>query len=140
MRWRRWGRRSQHVYWCSVSDGADIGSDLFALGFEEFAFSPSGIRIREGVEYRVIAFLQERACALVALQITIAVLFAPDVGTGGHVVGILIIAQKLHASATRCRKNMQNGDRFVAVAPHRPTGLMGFIFSFGVDSCRIYKK
>lgn len=39
-----------------------------------------------------LRFLQERARALVALQITITVLFAPNVGTGGHVVGILRIA------------------------------------------------
>lgn len=110
------------------------------LCLEELAFSPTEIRISEGVEDRVLAFLQERARALVALLVGVAMLFGLHFWSSGHVVVILIIAQKLHASATRCRKNMQNGDKFVAVAPHRPTGLMGFIFSFGVASCRIYKK
>lgn len=68
------------MYWCPVFDGGDVCFDLGMLRFEE------------------------RARALVAIDVTIAVLLLPHSGTGGHVVGIIKIGHIPDASDSRLVK------------------------------------
>lgn len=94
-------KRSQYTYGCAVSDGTDIGLDFLVLSFEEFAFSPAEIRIRERVEDGVFAFLEECAGALVAFLIGVAVLFGLHSWACGHIVIVIKIGHIPDASESR---------------------------------------
>lgn len=59
------------------------------LGLEELTFSPAEIRIREGVEDRVLAFLEERSGALVAFLVGVAMLLGLHLWAGGHIVIVI---------------------------------------------------
>lgn len=71
------------------------------LGLEELAFSPAEIRIRERVDDRIFAFLEECAGALVAFQIRVAVLFGMYLWMGGHIVIVIEIGHGPDASESR---------------------------------------
>jgi hypothetical protein len=69
------------------------------LGFEELTFSPAEIRIRKRVEDRVLAFLQERARALVPLLVRIPMLLGLHLWAGSHIVIIFVVGHMQDASA-----------------------------------------